>query len=373
MVLYTVDNKFFRRDVIDAFDSAIWTERYYGDGDFELDVPITDQNLTNLPKGQILLCEGSIQPMIIETRDGQNGSMKLTGITLLQWLNNRIIRTTNDHSVRDWLITATIPGDVLKQIVQSFCMYYSPYLDGTIDIGIPSAQTALFPVPGLSIGVTDRSDAASDFSVPFGPVYDALRPIATTYDIGMSLNFDAAYDDYFQLSFNSFKGIDRTSDQTVNPTIRFSPEMDTFANIRDLESISDYKNYNYTFAPNAPAAVRGNAGSKIDPAYNTNSFLLRVGMNYVEDIQSDFSGTAGELLTALNQKAAFDAFNHQAVQLVDGEIVQTGQLQYGVDYFLGDYIEVEGNFGELQKSRITEYIRSQDSTGERAYPGLASS
>lgn len=319
--------------------------------------------------------------MIIETRDAQDGNMKLTGITLLSWLNNRIIRTTNDHSVREWLITATIPGDVLLQIVQNFCIYNSPYLDGTIDIGIPSAQTALFPVPGLMIGATDRLDPASDFSVPFGPVYDALRQIATTYGIGMNINFDGAYADYFQLSFNSFKGVNRTSDQPLhaiippsnNPTIRFSPEMDTFANIHDLESITDYKNYNYTFAPNAPASVRGAAGSSIDPAYNTNSFLLRVGMSYAEDIQSDFTGDAAALLTALNQKASLEAFNHKAVQLVDGEVVQTGQLQYGVDYFLGDYIEVEGNFGELQKAQITEYIRSQDSTGERAYPGLTAS
>ena len=47
------------------------------------------------------------------------------------------------------------------------------------------------------------------------------------------------------------------------------------------------------------------------------------------------------------------------------------QFQYGIHYNLGDVIEVEGNTGVVQSARITEYIRSQDAAGEKAYPTVS--
>lgn len=373
MVLYTVDDTFELVDTIDAFDSAIWTERFYGDGDFQLDVPATPDMMAKLQPGTVLLCDGSIQPMILETRDTQAGIMKTTGITLTQWLNNRIIRTTNDHTVREWLLNGYQPGYAIVQIVQNFCMN-SSYLNGTINIGIPSYVTSDLPIIGLQIGAIDTSGSTASFSVPFGPVYDACKQIATAYGVGMKIEFDGASGGSdFILQFITYKGDDRTSGQSINPTIRFSPEMDTFTNAHDLESISDYKNYVYIFAPNAPTALLGAPGFWVDGGPPPTGFKLRIFQNYNEDIQSDFTGSAAQLLSALNQRAALEGFNHRAQTLVDGEIVQTGQIQYGVDYFLGDFVEVEGNSGVLQTAQITEYIRSQDATGERAYPTLATS
>jgi hypothetical protein len=47
------------------------------------------------------------------------------------------------------------------------------------------------------------------------------------------------------------------------------------------------------------------------------------------------------------------------------------QFQYNVDYTLGDIIEVQGNSGVVQTSRVTEYIRAQDNSGEKAFPTVA--
>ncbi|HEY1247422.1 MAG TPA: hypothetical protein VGE97_00400, partial [Nitrososphaera sp.] len=61
---------------------------------------------------------------------------------------------------------------------------------------------------------------------------------------------------------------------------------------------------------------------------------------------------------------------HKEVIAVDGEIVPTSQFQYGKHYNLGDVIEVQGNTGAIQISRVTEYIRSQSASGEKSYPTL---
>src|SRR5204863_3192591 len=108
----------------------------------------TTDLMAKLPKGQLMICEGSDQPMILETRNIKGDLLKTTGITLTQWLNNRIIRTDADHAVKEWKILSDYPVNALTDIVQQMCVS-GPYLDGTIPIGIPVAQTALFSIPGL--------------------------------------------------------------------------------------------------------------------------------------------------------------------------------------------------------------------------------
>jgi hypothetical protein len=88
-----------------------------------------------------------------------------------------------------------------------------------------------------------------------------------------------------------------------------------------------------------------------------------------EDVTTDVvGGSAENLLNLLNSRARDGLAANEFVKAVDGEIVPTSQFKYGVDYNLGDIIEVQGNMGVIQSSRITEYIRSHDLTGEKAYP-----
>jgi hypothetical protein len=371
MELYILDPVSFRQEeVIDAFESTIWTERYYGDDDFELSVDASYENMLKLPKGTILLCEDSDIPMILETRDIKDGLMKCTGISLTQWLNNRIIRTTADHSVKEWLLEGYKPGAAMQQIVANFCIP-SSYLDGTINIGILTAQVTKMPVPGLSLGSVDNSGVVTKFSVPFGPVYDVLKQIATTYEIGIKVIRYHSVDFNQELKFVTYKGTDRTTDGGVNPVIRFSPEMDTFANIHDLESITESRNWVYTFAP-AAQSLGPTAGRAAAREFSAPSFDLRVTQIFADDITSASVGAdLAKLNEVLTTRAGIELFNRRTVQLVDGEIVKNEQIEYGTDYTLGDVIEVEGNSGVIQNARITEYIRAQDQAGERAYPTLA--
>lgn len=368
MELYTRDRNFVKQDEIDTFESAIWTERYAGDGDFQLDVPANSNMMAKLPKGQIMTCAGSEEPMILEHREIEEGLLKTTGITLTQWLNNRIIRASPDHKIREWAITGQ-PEAIINTLVANMCVTGSPFLDGTFDIGILVAQTAQFAIPGLEIpaGLVYTSDSIS-VSIPYGPLYNALKEIADTYEVGMKMILEDPGPDYL-LNFFAYSGSDRTSDQSDFPVVKFSQSMDSFTNIKDLESLSEHKNYVYVFAPGAdPAIVTGPGFSFVggtEPGFD-----LRVLQEFADDIAPEID-TAPELIDALNYKARVEKFNHKVVQLVDGQIVEVEGVKYGTDFFLGDVVEVEGNTGVLQKARITEYIRSQDSAGEKAYPTLA--
>lgn len=379
MELYTLDRRFLKQESIDKFESVIWTERYYGDGDFELNVSASPDTMTLLPKGQLMMCEDSDIPMILEHREVKDKILKVTGISLLKWMNNRILRTSNDHSVRERVVDTKKAGELLEWVVQNF-LISGAFLNGSSPIAIISTDRNRFRIPGLVIGDTDTSGAIIEWTLPFGPVYDALNAIATTYEIGMNIKLDYASEDGpfwagdsnypYNISFNNYVGSDRTSEQSINPVIRFSPEMDSFTNITDLDSLLDHRNLILAFAVNAPATyMTNNAGRSTGVADSVDGFDLRI---YEEFSDFDTTGlTVGKIGTLLNEKAKLVLSDLKAVQLIDGEIVQNKQIKYGVDYFLGDSIEVEGNSGLLQKARITEYIRSQDAAGERAYPTVA--
>ena len=73
----------------------------------------------------------------------------------------------------------------------------------------------------------------------------------------------------------------------------------------------------------------------------------------------------------LNSRAYDELVKNKFIKSVDGEIVPESQFKCGVHYNLGDIIEVEGNTGVIQPARITEYIKSQDESGEKAYPTVS--
>jgi Siphovirus ReqiPepy6 Gp37-like protein len=372
---HTLNRNFIKQQIIDGFDSIIWTERYYGDSEVELVVPATPEMFTKLPLGTFLGLDKSDEIMILESFTIDKGKYKLTGISLLPWLDNRFVRTSAKHDDEHWYLDCESVGWGLWAIVYYMCVTGSPYLNGTTPTGIPNPQT--LAIPGLGLRDYDKSGSPVKLAVPYGPVYKALREIATTYKYGMQITLDAVSDTSYSLGFRDYKGIDRTSAQSDNPVVRFSPQMDSFTDIKDLQSIAALKTIVYTFVPGLKPE-EGQPDLRTSPGISALSgpqytgFDLRALQEFEGDISTDqVGGNQQTLIDILNSRALDKLTNNQFVKSVDGEIVPDSQFQYGVHYNLGDVIEVEGNTGVVQTARITEYIRSQDQAGEKAYPTVS--
>ena len=370
---FTLNRNFQKQDVIDEFGSIIWTERYYGDSAVELTVPVTYEMVTKLPPGTFLGIDGSDEVMILETRNFEDDKIKLSGIALLPWLNNRFIRATASHEDRYWYLADMTPGQMLWEIVKGMCCVGSPYLIDAI-MGVPNA--AQLAIPGLGLNNYDNTGPVIKVGVPYGPVYDALKEIATTYQIGMQITLDSVTDTSYFLGFRSYRGLDRTSIQTDNPVVRFSPQMDSFTNIKELQSIAAFKTLVYAFAPGLKPN-EGETDLRTTPGVSSMSgsytgFDLRALLVFADDVTTDqVGGSSANLVDILNSRAYDARTNNRYIKAVDGEIVPDNQFKYGVHYNLGDVIEVEGNSGEVQTARVTEHIRAQDEAGERAYPTVA--
>ena len=369
MDLFTLNRKFLREDVIDHFFSAIWTERYYGDSDIELIVPTTSELIEKLSLGTFVGLQGSNEIMIIETLNFEEGKLTANGISLLSWLDNRFVRTSEAHEDSAWTIEDTLPGEILWMIVYNMCVAGSPYLNGTNPTGITNPQQ--LAIPGLTLKDFDKSgEKIPTIDIPFGPVYSVLADIAKAYKIGMQITLESATDTSYILGFRSYKGLNRTSFQDVNPVVRFSPQIDSLTNIKELQSIAMFKTLVYAFASNNPDGVAGDPGIASLSGTQYSGFDLRASQ-LLEEVPVEAAEADPQiLLNILNTRAQKELAANSFISAVDGELVPLNQFKYGIHYNLGDFIEVQGNSGAVQISQVTEYIRAQDEAGERAYPTL---
>ena len=407
MQLYILNDSFQQTDLVEDFNSLIWTERFYGDSECELVLPLT-QSFVNLftqkQAPSFLSIDQSTEPMHIETLTIEEGTIKVVGISVCSWLNNRFIRTSDDHRQNVWKIKNQKPQQILQTVVTQMCTASSDYLNNRKDMGLGSAARAKeLIIPGLKMASynvkTDSSSKIPTTAIPYGPVYDALRKIAEQHTIGMQVFLNT--NDY-TLRFRTYKGTNRTSNKSKNPhnpIVRFSPVMDSLAKVSELRSVADFKTLVYSYASNLeqidvdPLTTPGHVNMQFiqtSPGVARRSpqegkytgFDLRAEMTLEGDIkinndinktdpQGDFAGMQKELREILGNRASKEMNQHPFVRSVDGEVAPTNLFLYGRDYQLGDIIEVQGPSGFSDTSRVTEYIRSQDSNGENAYPTVA--
>jgi hypothetical protein len=58
------------------------------------------------------------------------------------------------------------------------------------------------------------------------------------------------------------------------------------------------------------------------------------------------------------------------VNMVSGDISTESPYQYKVHYDLGDTVTLVGDYGITSKMLVAEYVRTEDSEGDRGFPGL---
>jgi Siphovirus ReqiPepy6 Gp37-like protein len=369
MDLYTLDENFLRRDVVDNFQSIVWTERFTKAGDVNLVVTPSRENIVMLPEGTFLALEGSKEVMLIENALIEGGKLKLTGPSITQFLDTRVIRYSSNHADRYYNITLQ-PGLAMGFVVNDMVVAGSPYTTSSA-YGVDGPRQV---IPTLMVSDMDSSGAAVALAIPYGPLYTALQQIAETYQIGFQMYLESSSPAGYFLMFRTYAGKDRTSKQSVNDVVRLSPNVDSLTDLKELRSIAKYKNVAYAFAPSNPVAGVTQSGVAYadNEAATSMGFDRRTLLVFADDLTTDkVGGSAAVLLQILNQRAKDALANNNYVKTVDGEVVPQAQFKYGTDYGLGDIVELQSFSGILQNARVTEYIRTKDATGERAYPTIS--
>ena len=368
MELYTLDKSFKRQELIDNYETVIWTERYNDAGDTTVKLPWTSAMKKKIDDATFFEIGGSDEIMLIESKLIEKGVFTVSGVSLVGFLNERMYQAklpgeTTEHVVTD------IPANIALSIVRDMCC-----AGGAMDGAgiVPTGAQEI--IPGLTVG-PDLAGTAVEVSVSYGPVFEAVQKIVTEHDLGFSLYLESVSDTGYSLKFKVYEGVDRTSTQTAVPAVVLEPATDSLTDVTELRSVNGYRNaayvwgkgYGYTYAGNPGNFLVGTAF--VDPAligFDRRTISVR---DTTLDI-TQFHNQPAEYQTALDTLAKNILANNNYVKMVDGHLVPQSMFTFGVNYKLGDIVELHGMEIAGQKARITEHIRSADTTGEADYPTL---
>jgi hypothetical protein len=358
MELYILDNLYRRTAVIDKYISLIWTERFSRFGDFQLNIASTLQSRSTLTAQTMLSCSESARIMTIKTvedteDDDGNRILILKGTSAEEILASRpaLAGTDDSTTTPKWTLTGT-PTDIVRQMFHDICV-----------TGIVNAGDIITNVVEASIFPEDTIGEPPDsITVDVDPkdLYSAITDIADAYDFGFRLVNDGttAY-----LYWDVYMGSDRTTQQTSLPAVIFSQNLDNLHNTTAFTSTLGAKNVAYVRSPVGFEVVYADL---VDTSVN--GFDRNVLMVEATDITDTDSGVASALMIL---RGKFELAKNRSFSGFDGEVSQSSQYTYGVDYYLGDLVEVRNSDGATSNMQVTEQIFVSDEQGFRSYPTLS--
>jgi hypothetical protein len=357
MELYILDSSLRRIEMVEQFESMIWTERYSAYGDFQLDIVPSLAEPALVTQGTFLGIDKSDRTMYItsvedDVMDDGKKIFKIKGRSIEAFLEDRPNGYSYMSSPFNPMITwgPDTPGGILRWLVQN-------YLRTNANVA-----TDVFPfLQAESYSATGRLEEYSSLvTVSMSPnsLYASMKELADTYNLGMRIRRPA---DDSKLYFDIYRGYDRTTSQTVRDAVVFSEALDSLTNTSTLTSSDSFKNVAYVFAPNGFQIVYGGAADA-----TTTGFERKVLMVDASDITTAAGAT---LNTQLLQRGLQELAKHRSAIAFDGEI-RANAYTYGLHYGLGDLVEKRSDAGAINQMLVSEQIFISDEQGERAYPTL---
>lgn len=360
MDVFVLNDQFLRENIIERYESLIWTDRYNQLGDFEL-VTVADHRAREwLYPGCRLAIFGSDRVMVAETADDYLDDegrklWKVTGRSLEKILEDRVVRPNIGASIGLWpkWEISGLPQSLARLFYQEIC------IDGNLDLADITGIGMSTPPVGDRI---PEPEEAVWLELPPVTLLKATEDLTQPYDLGYRIVRDP---DTGVLTYQIYTGYDRTSTQTDRSPVIFSPDLENLQNVTQFTTIANAKNVAYVFGNLGWPQIVYPPG--VDPA-NAVGLDRRVLVVTVDDMSEDL--TNAEANAYLQQRGQEELARHRQVSGLDGEISNLGHYQYHEHYGLGDLVEMRDSNGNFNKMLVTEHIWSSDEQGDKSYPTL---
>ena len=342
MNLYILNESFDAVGIVDNAASIIWNSRYYESGDFEIYITANSETVNLYQKDYYIYRVDDETICIIEniklTSDNETGDyLTVSGHCAKSLLARRIvwqqttINRTAENAIRKLITDAIITPTIESRKIENF---------------------TLSPVLGLTERLERQFTGTN--------LYEAVVEICKTFNYGWKVTFNLQSK---QFIFSIYQGSDRSSNQSVNPRVKFSPEFDNLLGSSYTLDSSSYKNV-------ALIAGEGEGKSRKTQMVGEASGLNRYEL-FID--ARDISSNEGEITeTEYNKLLQEKGINQLAETVISesfsGEVDTTRTYQYKKDYFLGDIVTIENEYGMAADTRIVEVIESLDENGYRSIP-----
>lgn len=354
--------------VLDKYISFIWTDRYDSYGDFQIYTHATQENLDLLKENYYLYIPDSDHIMIIEDiqidTDVEEGNhLTVTGRSLESILDRRIIwnRTTLSGSLQD-AIKKLLNENIINPSITNRKISNFIFSEST-DTVITSLTTE-----GEYLGET---------------LYEVIEALCYLNDIGFKITLN----DSNQFVFSLYAGVDRSYHQLEKDYVVFAPNLDNLINTNYIQSnktmktvtlIGGQQDYEKTTTDDEEGtttttietkevfttkAISSGEGSGLNrrEIYTDASFVSsqKEDETYMSDDQFKL---------VLQEEGTLILSENTYTKAFDGEIDNSSMFTYGKDFFMGDMVQIESEFGDQGRSRVIEIVRSQDENGYSIYP-----
>lgn len=356
--------------VVDGYQSFIWTERYNQYSDFEIETSATPEHLETYKKGNWISLQGSNKIMIIDT--WSHDSSYANGQTIL------------------------VSGKSLEYLLHKRIIWEETVLEGNVQNGVQTLLNQNIITPSnerrkIANFVFRESEDPKVTELEFEEeaqywgenLYDVVAEICKIHRIGFRVWIEET-DDGWNYIFQLFAGADRTHDQTENFAITFSSEFGnlisskyytTNANVKtsalvlgERRTISETKEINGIEVSKSEDVQYSVYIEGDQTGFDREEMLVdqsSLGM-FIKDIQVP----PEKYKNRLRQKGEEAITETKEETTLEAEVDWNGQFKYGIDYFIGDVLEIENDLEMSLKVRITEMVHCHDISGEYLNPAF---
>lgn len=351
--MYFLDENFDIVIVLDEYESALWVDRYWSSGEVTIKVPPTQALVAALTQCHYIQTSISDSTMVIEDLD---------------------IKKELGGAGRDIL---TIAGRTMPVILERRIVWDKTYLDGLLQ----DAITQVMNENVISPTDTDRTISEFEFIQSTDPtvmgmsvntqyngenIYDVISDLCRSREIG----FKVVVQPDLKFRLILYSGVNRAYDQADNPWVVFSPSFDNLSNIQYYASKRFLKtvllvageegigNERITTTVEAPGGAL--TGLNRREGYTEPSVQRNVGEVTLSD---------EDYILQMKGRGQEEISKQTEVVYFDGEADLT-YVQYGVDFFMGDVVQLMDSYGNSRESRVTEMMYSSSANGYFAYPGF---
>lgn len=335
---YILDNNFIPLAAFENYMSFLWTDRYAEEGDFEIET---------VPEASLLaMCK---QDYYIMNTDSEH-EMIIEGLKIV---------TDVDDGPRLY-----VTGSSLESILKRRIVWSKTVLNGNLQNGIKTLldENIISPtdtsrkIPNFIFQASTDTDITKleiARECDKENLYDLIVDICKTKKIG----FKIVRNTNNQFVFSLYAGKDHSYTQETLPFVAFSPKFDNLENSEFNNSTADSVNTVY---------VTGGENDSESLVLGNNSGLTR-RESYVSagTMDESYSGSYTDFLT---EKGNEELKDKKITKTFEGNVDATGLFKLGIDFSLGDIVQIENEFEIRDRARIVEIIHSDDKSGRIVYP-----
>lgn len=371
--IYLLDKDKNKINIIDNYKSLIWASRYNEDGDCEIMISATIKNFKMIKRSVYLaredddmVCHIEKIQLLTDTEDGNY--LIITGYDIKRILAQRIVwQQTNFEGLVEDYIRRLIIDNIIEPIIQ----------ERKINDFI----------------LEDKKGFIEEIKqqVTYDNLEEKIQLLTKKYNWGYKVSID----DDKNFVFSLYKGKDRSM------FVVFSHNYENISSSEYSEDITNIKNVVLTAGEgegnNRSKNIVGDGigleryelyvdAREISKNIGYDELLKNypggkeVKMNGILYYQHENINVAiltkddeDEVQTveltntiydkSLESKGLEELANHKSIKIFKGSIEPNQSFIYKKDYFLGDIVTVENEFGISAKARITEIIEKDDDEG----------